>query len=126
MLGKTGRAPIKVRWVDVAKHNGQGAAKFRSRLVACQYDNCPDDSTFAATSPIELLKSVISNCATGERGNGILDCNVLRAYVYAPVEEEIYVELCSEDREGPGDNNKCGKLRMAMYGTRSAAKSWQK
>ena len=53
-------------------------------------------------------------------------CDVSRAYVYAPAGEQIDVELCEEDRDGPQDESNCGRLRMAMYGTRSAARSWQK
>ena len=58
---RTGRAPIKVRWVDVDKHKGQGPATFRSRLVACHYNTTPDGSIFAATPPIESLKPAISD-----------------------------------------------------------------
>ena len=123
---RTGKAPIKVRWADVDKHKGEGLPKYRSRLVACHYNTGPNDGTFAATSPIESLNTVISNSTTGERGKGILACDVSRAYFYAPVEEDIFVELCNETRSGPGDHGRCGTLKMAMYGTRSAANSWQK
>ena len=49
---------------------------------------------------------------------------VSRAYLYAPCEEDIYVQIAEEDKE-PGDETKCGKLKMAMYGTRAAAKAWK-
>lgn len=123
---RAGRASIKVRWVDVDKNKGQGKAKFRSRLVACLYSNGPDDSACAATPPIESLKPVTSHCALGSRNTGILVCDVSRASFYAAVDEEIYVELCQEDREGQQYYGMCGRLRMAMHGTRSAARSWQK
>ena len=44
--------------------------------------------------------------------------------MYVPCDEDVYVELCDEDREA-GEENMCGKLSTAMYGTRIAAKTWQ-
>ena len=35
----------------------------------------------------------------------------------------MYVKLPEEDTE-PGDQGKCGRLRMSMYGTRDAALNW--
>ena len=49
--------------------------------------------------------------------------DVSRAYFYAPAKRPVYVRLPEEDFE-PGDENKCGKLLMSMYGTRDAALNW--
>ena len=68
----TEKGPINVRWVDVDKHTGEGTAKFRSRFAPCQYNNGVDETSFAATPPLESLKSVISHCAAGESGKGDL------------------------------------------------------
>ena len=46
--------------------------------------------------------------------------DVSRAYFYAKAERPVYVKLPDEDLE-PGDEGKCGRLRMSMYGTRDAA-----
>ena len=35
----------------------------------------------------------------------------------------VYVKLPDEDVE-PGDEGKCGRLKMSMYGTRDAALNW--
>ena len=51
--------------------------------------------------------------------------DVSRAYMYALCDEDVYVELCDEDREA-GEEQMCGKLSKAMYGTRIAAKMWQR
>ena len=51
--------------------------------------------------------------------------DVSRAYVYAKAERPVYVTLPEEDKE-EGDGNKCGRLRMSMYGTRDAALNWSK
>ena len=51
--------------------------------------------------------------------------DVSRAYMYALCDEDIYVELCEEDRV-PGEEHLCGKLIKAMHGTRTAARMWQR
>ena len=51
--------------------------------------------------------------------------DVSQDYMYAPCDEDIYVDLCNEDRES-GDESMCGKLVKAMYGTRPAARMWQR
>ena len=49
--------------------------------------------------------------------------DVSRAYFYAKAVRPVYVKLPSEDVV-PGDENKCAKLLMSMYGTRDAALNW--
>ena len=49
--------------------------------------------------------------------------DVSRAYFYAKAERPVYVKLPAEDME-PGDEGKCGRLKMSMYGTRDAALNW--
>ena len=56
----------------------------------------------------------------------LMVCGVSRAFFYAPVQHEIYVELCEEAKKTVEDNNMCAKLRMSMYGTKAAAQNWQK
>ena len=51
--------------------------------------------------------------------------DVSRAYMYAPCDQDVQVELCDEDREA-GEEQMCGKLSKAMYETRIAAKMWQR
>ena len=123
-----------MRWVDVDK--GKGVAekeKHRSRLVAQQFNDGKggegQDTLFAATPPIESLKAIVSEAASkGRRSQdgtiGIKINDVSRAYFYARSLEPTYVELCEEDCE-PGEEDMCGRLNQAMYGTRAAAKEWQ-
>ena len=49
--------------------------------------------------------------------------DVSRAHLYAKAARPVYVKLPEEDVE-PGDEGKCGKLVMSMYGTRDAAVNW--
>ena len=49
--------------------------------------------------------------------------DVRRAYFYAKIQRDVYIELPKEDKDyGKG---MLGKLRLCLYGTRDAAKSWQ-
>ena len=52
--------------------------------------------------------------------------DVSRAFLYAPVYTDIYVELCDEARTEEGDQTKCAKLKKGMYGTQPASHSWQR
>ena len=46
--------------------------------------------------------------------------DVSRAYFYARAVRPVYVKIPPEDTE-EGDEARCGKLLMSMYGTRKAA-----
>ena len=62
----TGRAPINLRWVDINKGD-ELYPKYRSLIVAkeIKIDNRPE--LFAATSPLEFIKNLISRCARRQR-----------------------------------------------------------
>ena len=47
--------------------------------------------------------------------------DVRRPFFHAPCRREVYVEFPPEDNE-PG---MCGKLVMAMYGTRDVPQNWE-
>ena len=49
--------------------------------------------------------------------------DVSRAYFHAESSREVYVKLPEEDWEA-GDELRCGKLNVSMYGTRDAALNW--
>ena len=49
--------------------------------------------------------------------------DVRRAYFYAQIQRDVYIEVPPED---PGSGpNVLGKLKLCLYGTRDAAKGWQ-
>ena len=124
----TGKAPIGVRWVDVDKGNGEPTKeRYRSRLVAQQYNNGHGEGLFAATPPTESLKAILSEAASGRSGHsaGVMINDVSRAYFYADATEPTYVKLCPEDTQ-EGEEGMCGRLNKAMYGTRTAAREWQR
>ena len=46
-------------------------------------------------------------------GTSLMYADVSRAYFYAKAVRPVYVKLPEEDME-PGDEGKCGRLRMSM------------
>ena len=48
--------------------------------------------------------------------------DVARAYFYAKIQRDVYIELPNEDEM---HGKMLGKLKLCLYGTRDAAKGWQ-
>jgi hypothetical protein len=128
-MRRTGKKPIGVRWVDINKGD-KAKPDYRSRLVAKEINTHKREDLFAATPPLEAKKILFSPAVTtgtgyqrGQEMKGMkLDfIDVRRAYFHAKARREVYVDLPEEDAE-PG---MCGKLVMAMYGTRDAAQNWE-
>ena len=59
----TGRAPIKLRWVDISKGDELHPTN-RSRIVAKEIKIDSRPELVAATPPLEFLKYLISRCAS--------------------------------------------------------------
>ena len=118
---QTGKGPIDVRWVDINKGD-EVNPNYRSRLVAKEFKDDLKPELYAATPPSECLRMILSKLAS-QKDARLLYADVSRAYFYAKAVRPVYVRLPSEDRES-GDEGKCGKLRMSMYGTRDAALNW--
>ena len=118
---RTGKAHPKARRVDTDK-----GTRHRSRRAAKQLTGSDSEEWFAATPPIEALRALISHTTSGPKKKAWMVCDVSRAFFYAPVQHEIYVELREEAKKTVEDNNMCAKLRMSMYGTKAAAQNWQK
>ena len=64
---KTGKAPIKVRWLDINKGDSVNP-ELRSRLVAKDFNTGKRLDLFAATPPLEALKMLMSLAMTEEIG----------------------------------------------------------
>ena len=118
---ETGHAPIAVRWVDINKGD-ETSPNYRSRLVAKEFKTDVRPELYAATPPSECLRLMMSRMASTP-GAQMMYADVSRAYFYAKAVRPVYVKLPEEDIE-PGDENKCGRLIMSMYGTRDAALNW--
>ena len=118
----TGKAPITVRWIDINKGD-QSNPNYRSRLVAREINTHKRDDLFAATPPLEALKLILSLTATSNRGEIVMINDISRAFFHAKAKRDVFVQLPNEDKEA-GDEQKCGKLKYSMYGTRDAAQNW--
>ena len=95
----TGRGPIGTRWVDTNKGDVSNP-DVRSRLVAQEINTYADDDLYAATPPIEALKTLLRISAERrfcEDNVTILFADVRRAYFNAKATRDIYVRLPKED-----------------------------
>ena len=67
---------------------------------------------------------MLSLVASGKaQGTGLMYADESRAHFYAKAVRPVYVKLADEDFD-KGDEHRCGKLMMSMYGTRDAAFNW--
>ena len=113
---------IGVSWVDVNKGDFE-EPEYRSRLVGREFAIGKDDALYAATPSLEALRIIISHAATypDEGPERVIMINdVRRAYFYAKINRDVFIELPKEDpKYGTG---LLGKLRLCLYGARGAAK----
>ena len=118
----TGRALIRSRWVDINKGDDQ-RPNYRTRCVAQEIKMDKGQwELFAGTPPLEAIRYLILVCAS-PKNNRLMANDVSRAYFFADVKGDMFVELPSEAAHG-GDKSKCARLKKALYGTRAAAASW--
>ena len=81
---------------------------------------------FAATPPIEAMRTIVSIAASKYKKQAtqkLMLCDVKRAYFYAAARRKVFVNICDEDYQ-EGDEHMCGELLLSMYGTRDAAQNW--
>ena len=121
---------IKTRWLDINKGDSV-VMNLRSRLVGCEFAKEKRDDLFAATPPLESMRTIMALCASNqnavkpEENYIIMSNDVSRAYFYAPTTRAIYIEIPQEDWE-VGDETRVAKLNLSLYGTRDAAMNWAK
>ena len=94
-----GHQLIKVWWIDTSKGDDIHP-NMRSRLVAKDFNFLDKDRSelFAATPPLEVLKSIMSWTASNQNDDQedpmcLLYVDVRRAYSYAKFKTETYIEL---------------------------------
>ena len=128
-LEKTGKNPIKVRWVETNKGFGKEEDNHRSRLVAMEFKRGNTAELFSATPPLEMMRTILSWAAStptgGDSDRVVLYLDVRRAYFHAPSKRPTYVEIPKEDNRS-SNVGRCGRLRASLYGTRDAADNWAK
>ena len=72
-----------------------------------------------------LMSLAATRSCSADAPNKIMVNDISRAYFYAQATSPTFVDICYEDRED-GDAEHCAELLVSMYGTRSAARNWQK
>ena len=114
---------IKGRWLDVNKGDST-SPDIRSRYVGKEFATGVDASLYAGTPPLEALKILIGHAASHKADDmHITLSDFKRAYFHAAAARELYVEIPREDPAWTPDA--IGRLNLALYGTRDAAKLWQ-
>ena len=102
---------------------------YRSRFVATELKAGSHSlDHFAAMPPSEAKKALfpleVTKNSRKERGArykpGFID--ISKAYLYAPVKREAYIQLPEEDYE----HGMRGRLVYSLYGTRDAAQNWER
>ena len=127
-IADSGGKLIDTRWIDTNKMDELNP-EYRSRLVGREYNDGKDDTLYASTPPLEALRLIVSWAATvkgskKEHCHELMINDVRRAYFYAKASRNLFVELPDEDpRKAAG---LVGRLKLCLYGTRDAAKSWQR
>lgn len=130
----TGKPPISTKWVRTNKGDDL-TPNIICRWLAREFRD-DADVIFAATTPYEAIRMIVSLAAAKEERNRrqgrsgsqrvqISLVDIKRAYLNAVVDADrpVYVQLPDEDpMSGSG---KCGKLQRHLYGTRGAAAGWE-
>ena len=114
--------------MDVDKSHGVGEMFIRSRWVARDFKEKGEkdwEDLFSATTPLELMRYMISRQATirddgQERKTMYLD--VKKAHLIPKCDQDVYVQLPPEAGAQPDE---CGKLLFWLYGCRPAAQAWE-
>ena len=111
----TGKPPVTVRRVDFNKGDDEHP-EYRSRQVAAKVETDQRPDLFAGTPPVEAIRLILSDAATGEGGAGrhtkcLMVNDVKRAYFHAECTRDVYVQLPKEDvgagEEGSVESSSC-------------------
>ena len=99
--------------------------KFKSRLVAKGYSQTPGidfNETYSSVAPIIAIRTILATVVL--KNYYIRQIDVKTAYLYADLEEQLYMEI--PEGIGENDKNKCWLLKKALYGTKQRARCWFK
>ena len=95
-MRETVTAPVKTGWAETDKGQPR-KPNVRARLVVKEYKTHVRPQLDASTPPLEALKVVLSEVATGKSGGKVgAFVDVRRAYFYAQSGRRVFVELPSE------------------------------
>ena len=121
-----GRKAIACKWVYDYKYDSSGKIiRHKARLVAKGFSQRYGLDYHETFSPVmryksmRLLLSLVAN-----RDMELKQMDVCTAFLYAPIEEEVYMQQPEGYEEG-GPQLVC-KLNKTIYGTKQANREWNK
>ena len=124
---KKGCRAIRTRWVTVDKGSNDNH-QVRARWVAQEFrGRCGDKHEYLSETPdLALVKAVIAHAARWAEHEDVVVAvfDVRRANFHAEEKRDTFVEL-PDYVPAEFRATHVGKLRMALYGTRPAAASWE-
>ncbi|CAK9054829.1 Retrovirus-related Pol polyprotein from transposon RE2 (Retro element 2) (AtRE2) [Includes: Protease RE2 [Durusdinium trenchii] len=121
------KGPISSRWIDINKGD-EDHPSYRSRLVIQEIRQSHIEAVFAATPPLESVRTLLSlqrSCTDLDskgRRKKVLFVDIRRAHWTARIFRRVYVRLPVEAGNPEGT---CGRLNKAMHGCRDAAACWE-
>jgi transposase InsO family protein len=119
-----GKRILPSRWVFKAKRDASGAiARYKARTVVKGFAQRPGsdfEETFAPVMAQRSLRALLSLAAA--RDLELRQADVVTAFLHAPVEEELYMEL----PPGYSKPGMVAHLNKAVYGLRQGPRAWNK
>ena len=120
-----GKKVVKSKWVLRVKTNEKGEIeKYKGRVVAkgySQVEGVDYDQTFSPTVRFESIRQMVALGTA--KGMHLHQMDVTTAFLYAPLEEEVYMEQ-PEGTVLPGNENKVMKLLKCLYGLKQSPRQW--
>ena len=125
-----GQRPIRCKWVFKTKVNSDGTLdKRKARLCAkgcSQRFGVDYQETFSPTARITTFRLICSLAAQCDWH--LYHMDVKSAYLYADMEETVFMEAPDgyKERVGDTDRNYVWQLKRSLYGLKQAGRNWGK
>ena len=120
-----GKKIVKSKWVLRVKTNEKGEIeKYKARVVAkgfSQVEGVDYDQTFSPTVRFESIRQMVALGTSKSMAMHQMD--VTTAFLYAPLEEEVYMEQ-PEGTAKKGEEKKVMRLLKCLYGLKQSPRQW--
>ena len=120
-----GKKVVRAKWVLRRKLLPSGELdKLKARIVAkgfTQREGIDYEETFSPTVRFESVRLMVAAAAADGLHTHQMD--VTTAFLYASLDEEVYMELM-EGMEGYGTPGKVARLWRAIYGLKQSSRMW--
>ena len=120
-----GKKVVKSKWVLRVKTNENGEIeKYKARVVAKGYSQVEGvgyDQTFSPTVRFESIRQMVALGAS--KGMQMHQMDVTTAFLYAPLDEEVYMEQ-PEGTMLSGSEGKVMGLLKCLYGLKQSPRQW--